>query len=82
MAQEVKYLFRLKPKYYHYDDYLWLYNKMEARISVLCNRWLSRGGILVLVMTVLESIPLYWMTLAKIPKGILTKIRHKCFIFL
>ena len=82
MAQEVKYLFRLKPKYYHCDDKIWLYNKLEARISVLCNRWLSHGGRLVLVKTVPESIHVYWMTLAKIPKGILTKIRHKCFNFL
>ena len=57
MAQEVKYLFSLKTKDYHYDDYLWLYNKLEARISILCNRWLSRGGRLVLVKTVLKSIP-------------------------
>ena len=75
MAQEVKYLFRLKPKDYHYDDYLWLYNKLEARILVLCNRCLSRGGRLVLVKKVLENIPVYLMTLVKIPKDILTKIR-------
>ena len=82
MAEEVKYLFRIKPKYYHYDHYIWLYNKMEARISVLCNRWLSRCGRLDLVKTVPESIPVYWITLEKIPKGILTKMRHKCFNFL
>ena len=48
---------------------------MEAKMLVLCNRWLSHGGILVLVKTVPESIPVYLMTLAKIPKDILTKIR-------
>ena len=69
MDDEVKYLFRIKPKDYHYDDYIWLYNKMESRISILCNRCLSRGGILFLVKTVLERIPVYWMTLAKISKG-------------
>jgi hypothetical protein len=55
LDQEVKYLgFRLKPNDYHYDDWIWLYNKLEDGILVWCNRWLSFGGRLVLVKAVLE----------------------------
>jgi hypothetical protein len=36
----------------------------------------------VLVKVVLESILVYWMSIAHIPKGILDKIRKKCFSFL
>jgi hypothetical protein len=35
--------FKLKPNDYKYVDWLWLFNKIEARISIWCNRWLSRG---------------------------------------
>lgn len=43
------------------------------------NRWLSHGGKLVLVKSVLESILVYQMSIAQVPKGILNKIRKKCF---
>lgn len=58
--------FRLKPNSYHFEDWNWFYNKLDARISIWCNRWLSWGGRLVLVKSVLESIPVYWMTITKI----------------
>ena len=37
---------------------------------------------MVLIKAVLQSIPVYWASIAYIPKGILTKIRKKCFAFL
>jgi hypothetical protein len=37
---------------------------------------------LVLIKSLLEAIPIYWQTLAHIPKGILEKIRKFCFNFL
>jgi hypothetical protein len=83
IEQGIKYLgFKLKPNYYKYDGWLWLYNKIEVRISIWCNRWLSRGHILVLAKSVLESILMYWMSIAHIPKCILNKIRKRCFNFL
>jgi hypothetical protein len=36
---------------------------------------------LVLIKSVLEAIPIYWQTLAHIPKGILEKNRKFCFNF-
>ena len=37
---------------------------------------------MVLIKAVLQSIPVYWASIAYIPKGILTKIRKKGFTFL
>jgi hypothetical protein len=37
---------------------------------------------LVLVKLILESIPIYWLSIHHIPKGILDKIKRKCFKFL
>ena len=35
-----------------------------------------------MLKAVLQSIPVYWASIAYIPKGILTKIRKLCFSFL
>jgi hypothetical protein len=68
----VKYLgFHLKPNNYKKDDWTWLIKKMEDIITYWCNRWLSQGGRLVLVKYVLESILIYWLSIAHVPKGIL-----------
>ena len=35
----IKYLgFHLKHNIYRFEDWYWLYNKLEAKISVWCNR--------------------------------------------
>ena len=39
-------------------------------------------GRLVLVKSVLEAIPVYWMPLSWIPKGIMEAARRTCFRFL
>jgi len=46
------------------------FEKMSANLS---HRWLSLGGRVTLVKFVLESILVYWLSLAKIPKIILNK---------
>lgn len=51
---------------------------MEKRFNLWCNRWLSRGGRLVLVKSILDAIPVYWMSLSWIPKGVLEMIRRLC----
>ena len=43
---------------------------------------MSKGGRLILLKSVLQSILVYWASIAYIPKGILTKIRKLCFSFL
>jgi hypothetical protein len=73
----LKYLgFQLKPNCYKKSDWTWLIEKLEKRLKVWSFRWLSRGGHLVLVKSVLEAIPVYWMSLAWIPKGVLDKFQE------
>jgi hypothetical protein len=44
--------------------------------------WLTLGGRFVLIKVVLESQPVYWMTLAAVPNLVLVKIRQLIFSFL
>jgi hypothetical protein len=53
LEQGLKYLgFFLKPNQYKKCDWQWLIAKVEKKINTWCNRWLSRGGHLVLVKAV------------------------------
>ena len=75
IAEGFKYLgFFLKPNSYAFQDWMWLYQKVESRVSFWANRFLSKGGRLVLIKAMLQSIPVYWASITYIPKGILTKI--------
>jgi hypothetical protein len=55
--------------------------KIEKRISNWSHRWLTLGGRYTLVKSVLESIPVYFISLAKIQKGTLNNIRRRMFSF-
>ena len=78
----MKYLgFHLKPCRYLMIDWDWLISKVERKIKNWSFRWLSKGGKLILVKSVLEAIPVYWVHFW-IPMGILDRIRKICFNFL
>ena len=78
----LKYLgFHLKPCRYLMKDWDWLVAKVEKRIKDRIFLWLFKGGKLILVKSVLESIPVFWMHLW-IPLGIIEKIMKLCFKFL
>jgi hypothetical protein len=66
----------LKIDRYKSEDWIWLIDKFEARISHWCNRQLSMGGRCVLIKAVLEIQPVYWLALANFPSLILQKIRQ------
>jgi hypothetical protein len=53
--------------------------KNQKKISLWVHRWLSRRGRLTLLKSMLSSIPMYWTTIEKLPKGILTNIQKICF---
>jgi hypothetical protein len=72
----------LKPNCYINSDWNWLVKKFEKRIANWSHRWLSLGGRVTLGKVVLESILVYWLSFAKIPKSILNTIRRKMFSFL
>jgi len=79
----LKYLgFLLKPNSYLKADWHWLMAKLEKRLLGWSQKWLSQAGRLVLVKSVLEATPVFWMSLSWIPKGILENIRKLCFAFL
>ena len=78
MSDGFKYLgFFLKPNSYGFQYWIWIYQKVEERVSAWGNKFLSKGGRMVLIKAVIQSIPVYWDSIAYIPKGILTKIRKK-----
>ena len=72
----------LKPSGYLVKDWHWIISKYEKPISHWTNRFLSLGGRLVLIRSVLSSFPIYWMALVLIPQSILDKLRQLIFSFL
>jgi hypothetical protein len=80
LEEGLKYLiFKLKPNDYRKTNWMWLIEKLEKKLKVWSHKWLSRVGQLVLIKSVLEAIPIYWMSLSWIPKGILEKERKLFF---
>jgi len=78
LQKYLKYLsFYLKANEYGFHDYLWIYNKIEGRISLWYNIWISLGRRLNLVKVVLEAILGYGHSLTYISKGILNKNKEK-----
>ena len=78
-----KYLgFFIKPLGYRSKDWHWLVQKFENKISLWTHKLLSLGGRLILVQSVLSSIPIYWMGLAPLPVSIFHKLRSITFAFL
>eukprot|EP00253_Pinus_taeda_P033507 PITA_33507 len=75
----LKYLgFWLKPKNHRIVDWVCLVNKVEKRLNVWSHRYLSRAGRLVLIKSVLEATPVFWMALAWIPRNILARLQQIC----
>jgi hypothetical protein len=72
----------LKIERYRTEDWQWLVDKYECRISHWCNRWLTIGGRLILIKAVLESQPVYWLSLTNLPSRIHQRIHHLIFSFL
>eukprot|EP00253_Pinus_taeda_P006554 PITA_06554 len=83
LADGIKYLgCRLKPLGYRIADWTWLIAKVEKILLIWYHRYLSRAGRLTLIKAVIEATPVYWMTLAWIPRGILNRLQNICARFL
>jgi hypothetical protein len=83
LGEGIKYLgFMSKPNNYGIANQSWLLSKKERKNNHRCNWWISIGGRLVLIKSLIEEVPVYWHLLALIPKGILCRIRKLCFNFL
>ena len=72
----------LKPLGYRVNDWQWIILKFEKRISHWTNKFLSLGGRLILIQSVLSSIPVYWMGLILFLASIHHKLRRIMFNFL
>jgi len=71
-----KYLgYLLNPRVAKADEWSWLVAKIEKQIGLWCNQWLSLGGRLILVKSVLESQSVFWMSMEVIPKSVLNRIQ-------
>jgi hypothetical protein len=57
-------------------------NQPLELIGIWCLKWISLGGRYILVKSVLEGLPVYWLSVTRIPCAILDKIRRRSFIFL
>jgi hypothetical protein len=55
---------------------------VEKKISNWCYRWLSIGGRFTLLKVVLESQPIYWLSLAVVPIYVLNSLRKLMYNFL
>ena len=68
LYDEFKYLgYFIKSNNFVKEDWLWLLRKLDKGIGHWCNRWLSLGGWYILVNSILENIPVYWIAFPKIP---------------
>lgn len=78
-----KYLgYLLKPNNYQIRDWQWLLKKIEDKIAHWSYRFLSIGGKLILVNSVLSSIPVYWFSLMEVPSSVIKNIKSFFFNFL
>jgi len=76
LKDDPRYLgYKLKPLRYKIEDWIWLITKMERQLNIWYHKYLSRAGRLVLIKSILEATPVYWMSLAWIPRGILSRIQ-------
>lgn len=65
ILEGIKYLgFILKPDGYKIENWTWLITKIENRINCWHHRLLSKAGRLMLIKSVLEATPVYWMSLS------------------
>lgn len=74
--------FYLKPNCYKSMDWIWLVRRIERKINTWTFRYLSLGGRLILLSSVIQGIPVLWMSLAIVPKKVLVDIRKRMFHFL
>ena len=83
LSSGFKYLgYFLKPLGYGIKDWRWFIQKFEKKLSNWTYKLLTLGGRLVLVKSVLMSLVVYWLSLARMPSTILSYIKRYIFNFL
>jgi hypothetical protein len=64
------------------SDWDWIVSKLTNKIGLWCNRWLLLGRRYILVKSVLEGQPVYWMSMKASPQEVIKNIRKMMFHFL
>jgi hypothetical protein len=64
------------------SDWDWIVTKLTKKMGTWCNRWLSLGGRLILVKSVLEAQSVFWMSFEALPCLVISRIRRVMFHFL
>jgi hypothetical protein len=74
----MKYLgFLLKQNDYIWvSDWTWLLQKIEKRIGHWTFNWISLGGRMVLIKSILQNLFFFWLSLAKVPAQVKHNIRQ------
>ena len=68
----------IRPNDYSKKNWVWMLARVEKCLKLWCNKWISRGGRMILIKSIIEAIPVYWFTLSKVPTSILRRIRILC----
>jgi hypothetical protein len=83
LADGFKYLgYYLKTGPHRATDWDWLVSRFSQKITRWYNRWLSLGGRYILIKSVLEAQPVFWMSMESVPRSIINKIRKVIFHYL
>ena len=61
---------------------VWLINKVKKKLKHWSNQWISFSGRLTFLKSILEGIPIYWITISHIPRGVMECIYKMTFGFL
>jgi hypothetical protein len=64
------------------NDWNFLINKIEKKITLWKEKLLSLGGRLTLIKSVLNTIPIYWMSNYRLPVHVRKRIEQLCRKFL
>lgn len=83
MAEGIKYLgYKLKSNNYMRSEWQWIVNSFTRKMEGWTSHWISLGGHLNLIMSILQSLPFYRFSLLKFPEGVLMVLRRIIFKFL
>jgi len=74
--------FHLKPNDYRIYDWTRIIQKFEKRIDHWTYHWISLGGRMILIKSILQNFPIYWLSLEKVLAKINSNIHQICTIFL
>lgn len=74
--------FFIKSNCYLKSDWHWLVAKVHKCIHSWSSRWLSLGGRLTLLSSVLQGMPVFWFSLFYVPAGTIVLLRKAFFQFL